>query len=77
MKGLVSCPRIDLDSLGWPGCLKAAGPVCIGGNVEDSQQLATKIDPAAIQPVIDTAFKYKAIDKTFDAKEMIAPFMLR
>lgn len=40
-------------------------------------QLATKIDPAAIQPVIDTAFKYKAIDKTFDAKEMIAPFMLR
>jgi NitT/TauT family transport system substrate-binding protein len=40
-------------------------------------QLATKIDPAVIQPVIDSAFKYKAIDKAFDAKEMIAPFMLR
>jgi hypothetical protein len=40
-------------------------------------QLATKIDPAIIQPVIDTAFKYKAIDRSFDAKEMIAPFMLR
>jgi NitT/TauT family transport system substrate-binding protein len=39
-------------------------------------QLATKIDPAVIQPVIDTAFKYKAIDKSFDAKDMIAPFML-
>ena len=40
-------------------------------------QLAAKIDPAGIQPVIDSAFKYKAIDRSFDAKEMIAPFMLR
>jgi NitT/TauT family transport system substrate-binding protein len=38
--------------------------------------LTGKIDPAGIQPVIDAAFKYKAIAKTFDAKEMIAPFLL-
>jgi NitT/TauT family transport system substrate-binding protein len=39
-------------------------------------ELTAKLDPAGIQPVIDAAFKYKSIDRTFDAKEMIAPFML-
>jgi NitT/TauT family transport system substrate-binding protein len=35
-------------------------------------QLNAKLDPRNIQPVIDAAFKYKAISKNFDAKEMIA-----
>jgi NitT/TauT family transport system substrate-binding protein len=35
-------------------------------------QLSAKLDPRNVQPVIDAAFKYKAIAKNFDAKEMIA-----
>lgn len=35
-------------------------------------QLTAKLDPRYVQPVIDAAFKYKAIPKSFDAKEMIA-----
>ena len=40
-------------------------------------ELTAKIDPAGVQPVIDSAFKYKSIERAFDAKDMIAPFMLR
>lgn len=35
-------------------------------------QLNAKLDPRYVQPVIDAAFKYKAIAKNFDAREMIA-----
>jgi len=35
-------------------------------------QLNAKLDPRNVQPVIDAAFKYKAIANNFDAKEMIA-----
>lgn len=38
-------------------------------------QLASSLDPRKIQPVIDAAYKYKTIAKTFDAKDMIAPFV--
>jgi NitT/TauT family transport system substrate-binding protein len=34
--------------------------------------LSAKLDPRNVQPVIDTAFKYKAIPAKFDAKDMIA-----
>jgi NitT/TauT family transport system substrate-binding protein len=33
---------------------------------------AATLDPALIQPLIDTAAKYKTIDKPFDAREFIA-----
>jgi NitT/TauT family transport system substrate-binding protein len=35
-------------------------------------QLTAKLDPRSLQPLVDAAFKYKAIAKNFDAKEMIA-----
>jgi NitT/TauT family transport system substrate-binding protein len=33
--------------------------------------------PAEIQPLIDVAFKYKTIDKAFDAKALISPYALK
>jgi NitT/TauT family transport system substrate-binding protein len=33
--------------------------------------------PAEIQPLIDVAFKYKTIDKAFDAKLLISPYALK
>jgi NitT/TauT family transport system substrate-binding protein len=38
----------------------------------DRTQLNAKLNARDIQPVIDTAFKYGAIPKSFDASEMIA-----
>ena len=35
-------------------------------------QFATSLDPALIQPLIDTAAKYKAIDARFEARDFIA-----
>lgn len=40
-------------------------------------RLATKLDQRTIQPVIDVAYKYKAIATAFDAKEMIPPYLQR
>ncbi len=37
--------------------------------------IGTTLDPRLIQPVIDSAAKYKAIPSSFDAREMIAPFL--
>jgi NitT/TauT family transport system substrate-binding protein len=39
-------------------------------------RLAAKLDPHRIQPVIDIAYKYKAISTAFDAKDMIPPYIL-
>ena len=33
--------------------------------------------PSEIQPLIDVAFKYKTIGKTFDARELISPYALK
>ena len=33
--------------------------------------------PADIQPLIDVAFKYKTISKSFDAKALISPYALK
>jgi ABC-type nitrate/sulfonate/bicarbonate transport system substrate-binding protein len=33
---------------------------------------ATSLDPALIQPLIDTAAKYKVIDQPFDARDFFA-----
>lgn len=38
---------------------------------------APYITPALIQPLIDAAAKYKAIDAPFDAQELISPYVLR
>ena len=35
-------------------------------------KLSAKLSAATLQPVIDAAYKYKAIPKNFDAKEMLA-----
>ena len=32
-----------------------------------------RLDPSDIQPIIDAAVKYKGIDRSFDAKELISP----
>jgi len=37
--------------------------------------IGTTLDPRQIQPVIDSAAKYKAIPSAFDARDMIAPFL--
>ena len=38
---------------------------------------AEYLNPQRIQPLIEAAAKYKAIDKAFDAKELISPYALR
>jgi NitT/TauT family transport system substrate-binding protein len=38
---------------------------------------AEYLNPQMIQPLVDTAAKYKAIDKSFDAKELISPYALK
>jgi len=40
------------------------------------ETFADSIDPADLQPVIDTAAKYKAIDARFDARDLIVPAAL-
>jgi NitT/TauT family transport system substrate-binding protein len=40
------------------------------------ETFAETLDPADLQPVIDTAAKYKAIDARFDARDLIAPAAL-
>ncbi len=37
--------------------------------------IGTTLDPRLVQPVIDSAAKYKAIASAFDAHDMIAPFL--
>ena len=39
--------------------------------------IGTVLDPHLVQPVIDSAAKYKLISASFDARDMIAPFLLR
>jgi NitT/TauT family transport system substrate-binding protein len=39
-------------------------------------EFAETLDPRDIQPLIDAAAKYKAIDRTFPAQEMISPLAL-
>lgn len=38
-------------------------------------EIGTTLDPREIQPVIDSAAKYKLIAAPFDARDMIAPFL--
>ena len=37
------------------------------------ESYAETLDPADLQPVIDTAARYKAIDARFDARDLIDP----
>lgn len=39
--------------------------------------MAPYLDPRMIQPLIDVSYKYKAIDRQFDAAELISPLALR
>jgi hypothetical protein len=39
-------------------------------------EFAETLDPHDIQPLIDAAAKYKAIDRAFPAQEMISPLAL-
>jgi NitT/TauT family transport system substrate-binding protein len=45
-------------------------PATIAGMARTA--FATSLDPGLIQPLIDTAAKYKAIDQAFEAREFIA-----
>jgi hypothetical protein len=38
--------------------------------------LGTTLDPRLLQPLIDRAVEYKAIPKSFDARELIDPARL-
>jgi len=38
---------------------------------------APYLDPRMIQPLVDVAYKYKVIDRDFDAAELISPLALR
>jgi hypothetical protein len=38
---------------------------------------APYLDPRMIQPLIDVAFKYKVIDRNFDAADLISPLALQ
>ena len=40
-------------------------------------QQAPFLDPKDIQPLVDAAYKYKVIDKRFNAAELISPLALK